>query len=535
LDGDNGEIIDADNAPILNGYNLPKKINQLPACSEIELTDLLIKGDPVTGVLCKLNIEGLIALLPPPAESDLTNYYTKPQVDTLIDDIELLPGPQGEQGPAGIDGLDGQNGAPGADSTVPGPQGEQGVPGEQGPAGADSIVPGPQGEQGLQGLQGIQGVPGADSTVPGPIGPIGPTGLTGATGPGVPTGGTANQVLQKIDSTDFNTEWHTFVKADVGLSNVDNVADALKPVSTAQAAAIAIVQVDVDTHEADTSNPHSVTKSQVGLGNADNTSDINKPVSTAQAAADIAVQNAAASDATTKANAAQTAAIAASPAETTTTEGALINNAASKTTPVDADEVGLMDSAASNILKKLSWANIKATLKTYFDSIYQAALGFTAENIVNKDTDSTFAANSNTKYPSQAAVKTAIALKLNAANPAITGGILTSGSTPSIAAGTGAGTGPTISITGNDIAGYISLTAGTSPTATGVIATITFSTTLTNTPKAIMITAGANQAATQFQKVYVNQATLSTTSWELKNASVALGSNVFVWFYQVIQ
>jgi len=64
------------------------------------------------------------------------------------------------------------------------------------------------------------------------------------------------------------------------------------------------------------------------------------------------------------------AALAAAPAETTTTAGALINSATSKTTPVDADYVGLMDSAASNILKKLSWANIKATLRTYFDLFY---------------------------------------------------------------------------------------------------------------------------------------------------------------------
>jgi hypothetical protein len=56
--------------------------------------------------------------------------------------------------------------------------------------------------------------------------------------------------------------------------------------------------------------------------------------------------------------------------ETTTTIGALINGAADKATPIDADYVGLMDSAAANILKKLSWANIKATLKTYFDSLY---------------------------------------------------------------------------------------------------------------------------------------------------------------------
>jgi len=56
--------------------------------------------------------------------------------------------------------------------------------------------------------------------------------------------------------------------------------------------------------------------------------------------------------------------------ETTTTAGALINGATSKTTPVDADYIGLMDSAASNVLKKLSWANLKATLKTYFDTLY---------------------------------------------------------------------------------------------------------------------------------------------------------------------
>ena len=61
--------------------------------------------------------------------------------------------------------------------------------------------------------------------------------------------------------------------------------------------------------------------------------------------------------------------------ETTQRIGTLINGAATKATPVNADMVGLMDSAASNILKKLSWANIKATLKTYFDTLY-AKLSF---------------------------------------------------------------------------------------------------------------------------------------------------------------
>lgn len=56
--------------------------------------------------------------------------------------------------------------------------------------------------------------------------------------------------------------------------------------------------------------------------------------------------------------------------ETTTTIGTLINGATAKTTPVDADMVGLMDSEATNVVKKLSWTNIKSALKTYFDTVY---------------------------------------------------------------------------------------------------------------------------------------------------------------------
>ena len=42
---------------------------------------------------------------------------------------------------------------------------------------------------------------------------------------------------------------------------------------------------DLQDHVADADNPHKVTKAQVGLGSVDNTSDVDKPVSTAQAAA----------------------------------------------------------------------------------------------------------------------------------------------------------------------------------------------------------------------------------------------------------
>lgn len=66
-----------------------------------------------------------------------------------------------------------------------------------------------------------------------------------------------------------------------------------------------------------------------------------------------------------------TAALAAAPAETTTTIGTLIDGATAKTTPVDADMFGIMDSAASNILKKLSFANLRTWLLGYF--VYEIA------------------------------------------------------------------------------------------------------------------------------------------------------------------
>lgn len=56
--------------------------------------------------------------------------------------------------------------------------------------------------------------------------------------------------------------------------------------------------------------------------------------------------------------------------ETTTTIGTLVSGATAKATPVDADMFGFSDSAASNVIKKMTWANIKSVLKTYFDTMY---------------------------------------------------------------------------------------------------------------------------------------------------------------------
>jgi hypothetical protein len=111
-------------------------------------------------------------------------------------DAQLVPVATLE-GDLGVAVLTGGDGPPGP-AGPPGPTGPTGATGPAGPTGAT----GPQGPQGIQGVSGTTGATGS-------TGATGPTGPTGATGQGVPTGGTAGQVLTKIDATNYNTQWST--------------------------------------------------------------------------------------------------------------------------------------------------------------------------------------------------------------------------------------------------------------------------------------------------------------------------------------
>lgn len=71
------------------------------------------------------------------------------------------------------------------------------------------------------------------------------------------------------------------------------------------------------------------------------------------------------------------AALAAAPAETTSTIGVLVAGATEKATPVDADSLGLSDSDASNTLKKFTWGNLKSALNGIFARLAGVAGGQT--------------------------------------------------------------------------------------------------------------------------------------------------------------
>ena len=150
-------------------------------------------------------------------------------------------GPKGDTGATGATGPKGDTGATGAkgDQGIQGPQGNTGATGAQGvsvtlkgtkatiadlpvtgTAGDGWIVTTGDGGSHLNGSlwfwnvttsswndvgrivgpQGIQGIQGAK-------GDTGNTGANGANGVGVPGGGNPGQVLAKIDSTDYNTQW----------------------------------------------------------------------------------------------------------------------------------------------------------------------------------------------------------------------------------------------------------------------------------------------------------------------------------------
>ena len=120
------------------------------------------------------------------------------------------------------------------------------------------------------------------------------------------TGETGKIYVTTNNGSVYRWSGTTYIEISAAPGSTDFVPEGTTNLyhTTARAAAAAPVQ-----SVAGRTGAVTLVKADVGLGNVDNTADASKPVSTAQAAADAAVASAAAADATSKANAAQAAAV----------------------------------------------------------------------------------------------------------------------------------------------------------------------------------------------------------------------------------
>jgi Pectate lyase superfamily protein len=111
-------------------------------------------------------------------------------------------------------------------------------------------------------------------------------------------------------------------------------------------------------------------------------------------------------------------------------------------------------------------------------------------------------------------------------------------SVPTLTAGTGAGTSPTISLNGNsnDVSGYVSVTPGTSPAANAAVVTITFGTAYSTLAKCSLWAANAAANLLQGTAANVFVPVPSTTAFVLTSGTSALtASTLYTWGYTCTQ
>ena len=106
--------------------------------------------------------------------------------------------------------------------------------------------------------------------------------------------------------------------------------------------------------------------------------------------------------------------------------------------------------------------------------------------------------------------------------------------TPTITAGGGAGTSPTISVLGNDSAGEITLTTGGTPGSSTIITTMTFNAAYTSAPYVTFSPANANAALLSGPtNIFI---TSSVNGFTLNAGTTGLAAGTqYKWTYQVIQ
>jgi hypothetical protein len=114
---------------------------------------------------------------------------------------------------------------------------------------------------------------------------------------------------------------------------------------------------------------------------------------------------------------------------------------------------------------------------------------------------------------------------------------VTGGAAPTLTAGAGAGTTPTVSVSGTDTNGVISVTTGTTPGTSATVATITFAAAFAATPKSIFLTPANSGAAALSgdRAVWADAGNLSVNGFTLNVGTSALAaSTTYKWYYHVL-
>lgn len=107
----------------------------------------------------------------------------------------------------------------------------------------------------------------------------------------------------------------------------------------------------------------------------------------------------------------------------------------------------------------------------------------------------------------------------------------TAGAAPTLTAGAGAGTSPTVSVSGNDRNGIITVTTGSSPSS-GILATVAFANTPRGqVPKSVHLTPAYTGSAAL--NAYAAPADFTTAHWILRCDGSPAGSTTYKWAYVV--
>lgn len=112
--------------------------------------------------------------------------------------------------------------------------------------------------------------------------------------------------------------------------------------------------------------------------------------------------------------------------------------------------------------------------------------------------------------------------------------VIGGGSSPSIAAGTGAGTTPTVSVTGKDHGFTISVTTGTLPTLSATVCTVTFAAAYASAPHFSLTSSNAN-ASLLTGATMVTPSSTTTTFVLTAGATALTGATTYTWEVLVVQ